>query len=126
MAGYLPFLVAAGLAGCGSSGPGPAGDPTAAGVRAAGTQFVADLEAGRYTEACEAFTAKARASLDREPGGCAGILPRFYPLLSTELNRWYTRELPTEKVQGTTAVDFQGVVQARYEGGRWHLEGDVW
>jgi hypothetical protein len=129
MARYLPLLVAASIAGCGSSGPGssgPASDHSGAGVKAAGQEFVADVDGGHYSEACEAFTAKARASLAKEPGGCTGALPRLDLVLGKELQVWFTRVLPHIQVQGDTALSRHGVVEARYEHGRWHLESDVW
>jgi hypothetical protein len=124
-AGYLPLLVAAILAGCGSSGPGPAGDRSVAGVQAAAQQFVTDLRAGHYSKACDAFTAKARASLAREPGGCAGSLPYLFLVLGRQLDRWFIKVLPNIQVQGDSAL-FRGTVYARYENGRWRLEGGVW
>ena len=122
---YPPLLLAGVLAGCGSSGPGPSGDHSAAGVAAASRQFLADLQRGHYSEACEAFTAKARASMVREPGGCTGVLPYFFPILGGQLGSWLENVLPKLQVQGDTAV-FNGRVHARYEGGRWHLENSVW
>jgi hypothetical protein len=119
---YLPLLAAI-LAGCGSSGP--AGDHSVAGLNAAAQQLPVDLQHGRYDEACEAFTAKARASLAREPGGCAGDLRLTYAFLGGQLDRWFNRVLPRIQVQGDTAL-FDGKVQARYEDGRWRLEDDVW
>jgi hypothetical protein len=96
-----------------------------AGVQAAGQQFSAALQVAHYSEACEAFTAKALASLAKEPGGCPGVLPSFYLRLSPELQRWLTRALPNIQVQGNTAL-YRGVVEARYEHGRWHFENSIW
>ena len=80
-----------------------------AGVRAAGQQFLADLQHRHYSQACDAFTAKARASLDREPGGCVGSLPYLYSVLGGQLGKWFDRVLPNIQVQGDTAV-FGGMV----------------
>jgi hypothetical protein len=121
---YLPLLFAASLAGCGSSGA--TGNPrSVAGVTEAAQQFRADLQPGHYSEACEAFTATARASLATEPGGCAGSLPQLYAVLGKELDQWFNRVLPSIQVQGDAAL-YNGNVQARYEHGRWHFENNVW
>jgi hypothetical protein len=120
---YLPLLGAALLAGCGSSGA--ASNHSVAGVKAAGQQFLTDLQHNRYSDACEAFTAKASASLTREPGGCVGSLPYLYSVLGGQLGKWFDHVLPNIQLQGDAAL-FQGVVQARYEHGRWHLENNVW
>lgn len=124
---YLPLAVAAALVGCGSSssGPGRAGEHSVAGVKAAGQQFLTDLQSGHYSEACKAFTAAARASLAKEPLGCAGTVPYFFQTLNPQLSRWFARVLPKIQVQGNTAL-FKGVVEARYEQGRWHLENAIW
>jgi len=124
-AAFLPIVVAASLAGCGSSAPLPTSNHTVVGVKAEAEQFLADLQNHRYKEACEAFTAHVQAGLAKEPGGCAVSLPRLYLLLGGELSRWYTHTLPKVVVQGDTALA-RGVLQGRYENGRWHLAGDVW
>jgi hypothetical protein len=110
-------------AGCGSSGP--AADHSAAGVRAASLQLVADIKARDYNAACEAFTDEALVSLNKEPRGCPATIPYFYLLLGGNLNRWYTGVLPYIQVHDGTAY-FAGKVQARYEHGRWRLENDIW
>lgn len=118
----LPLLAAI-IAGCGSSGP--AGKHSVAGVDAAAQQFVANLQPGHYGDACKVFTATAQASMARAPGGCASALPRYYLLLAPDLNQWFTHVLPNIQVQGDTAL-FHHMVQARYEHGTWHLENAIW
>jgi hypothetical protein len=116
--------MAAVLVGCGSSS-GPAGDHTVVGVQAAAQEFSANLQAARYSAACEDLTASARASMARLAGGCAGNIPHYYLLLGKELNKWFRLTLPSIRVAGDAAY-YVGEVQARYEGGRWHLESSIW
>ena len=113
------------LAGCGSSSVGLAGQRSAVGVGAAAREFAANLEAAHYAAACEAFTAHALASLKREPGHCNGSVGYLFSVLAGQLNKWMAHVLPQVQVQGDVAV-WRGVVQARYEHGRWHLENAVW
>jgi hypothetical protein len=122
---YLPLLAVI-LAGCGSSGPASgASSDSVAGVQQAGQRLLTDLQAGHYSEACEAFTATARASFAGGPGGCASALPSLYGALHGELDRWASQVLPTIQVEGDTAL-FDDNVQARFEQGRWRFETDVW
>jgi hypothetical protein len=95
-----------------------------AGVQTAGEQFIAALQAGDYDAACETFTAKALVSLNKERGGCAGVLPTLYLRLGTQIQKWASVELPKIQVQGDSALSGREV-QARYEHGRWHLEDSV-
>jgi hypothetical protein len=121
VAPYLPFVLAAILAGCGGS----TDSRSAAGVGVAANRLVATAAAGRYGEACEELTAAARASLAEERNGCAVALQFLYLALRGGVARWFKRVLPNIQVQGDTAI-FRGEVQARYENGRWHLENSVW
>ncbi len=120
---YLLPILAAGLAGCGSGSSGPASNHSAAGVQAAVEEFSTDMSAANFSKACEALTASARAGL----GGrdCVDSLPRDYLLLGGELHKWLRVVAPDVRVQGDLAA-YLGVIQARYEGGRWHVEDSVW
>jgi len=117
-----PVLVAV-LAGCGSSGP--TDSPTAAGLGAAAQRLVSDVETGHFSQACEAFTAQARAVLNRYKGGCAGFLAQASPVLLKQMHMRFHAFLPEPQIVGAGAY-YLGALQARYEGGDWHFENAVW
>jgi hypothetical protein len=116
------------LVGCGSSDLTNHG---LAGIEAARRDTVANLEAGRYTKACEDFTAAARIRLLVFPmGGCPGALAFARGFLAvdgrTRLGVQFERQLrqviPHLTVEGEIAR-VGSVVEARYEQGRWRFEG---
>jgi len=87
--------------------------------------MLADVEANRYSEACEALTATARAAMVDEPGGCPMTLLRAKPFLVKQLATRFGAIYRKGQITGD-AVLYNGVVQARYEHGRWRFENDVW
>ena len=126
---YLPLILAGSLAGCGSSGSSGSSDPASshsvAGVEAAARELLADVAASRYDKACEAFTATARAELDRARGGCPETLLFARPFLARQLGATFRSVLRDGQITGDTVL-YRGNVQARYEHNRWHFENDVW
>jgi hypothetical protein len=119
----LALLLVVVLAGCGSSDP--AGDHSAAGVNAAAREFLADVTARRYSQACEVMTSAALAELNRQQGQCPGATEYYDLALHGQLGNWFQRVLPNLQVNGD-AAEFEGRVEARYERGRWRLESSVW
>jgi hypothetical protein len=123
---YLPLILAGILAGCGSSGSSdPASSHSVAGVEAAARELLADVAASRYDKACEAFTATARAALDKARGGCPETLLFARPFLARQLGATFRSLLRDPQITGDTVL-YRGNVQARYEHNRWHFENDVW
>jgi hypothetical protein len=75
--------------------------------------------------------AREITSIVGKPRGCVGFLAFAKTLTHTmnanvslggEFDRRLSHLLPTIQVRGDTATD-DGVVEARYEGGRWRFEG---
>lgn len=120
---YLPLVLAAILAGCGSSDP--ASSHSLTGVNAAARELLADAEAGRYHEACEAFTATALAAFAKASEGCPGTLLRANQFLVKTLTQRFKAIQQEGQIVGDTVL-YGGSVQARYEHGRWRFENDVW
>jgi len=120
---YLLLVLAAILAGCGSSDP--AGSYSMKGVEAGAHEFVADVKAELYGEACEALTAAARASLAKAPQGCPGTLLLAKPFLVKQLVAQFNSIHRDGQITNDTVL-YGGSVQARYEHDRWHFENDVW
>ncbi len=125
---WLVVGLAGGLAGCGSS---ELSDRGLAGIEAARRDTVANLEAGRFTKACEDFTAAARIRLLVFPmGGCPGALAFARGFLAVDgrtrlgvqFERQVRQAIPHLTVEGEIAR-LGSVVEARYEQGRWRFEG---
>jgi len=116
------------LAGCGST---DASSHSVAGIKAAGQSVASNLEAGSFRKACEGFTASARRRLAVFPkAGCSGALAFSRGLLAIEgkerigllFEHQLARLLPQLQIHGDSAV-YKGVVEARFERGRWRFEG---
>jgi hypothetical protein len=126
-------------AGCGSTSSGahsssaataPPPKPVApaAELKASGEQLAADLEASRFASACEGFTTAAVAKLAHIPGGCAGALQLVHSAggvggkaLAHLFRHALATRLPQMAVSGDEAL-YKGIVEARYERGRWRFE----
>ncbi len=119
----LPLLAAI-LAGCGSSG-GPSNSDSVAGFHEAARQLLAEVGAARYAQACEALTPAARASLEAFSGGCTGELAVARPVVLEVLPARIKEILSPTQVRDGDVV-YQAEVQARYEHGAWHFENDAW
>jgi len=125
LAVLVGILLGVVLVGCGSSGSSAfAGSRDAAGVRAVAQRLAAAAAAGRYGEACELLTLRARTSFTRFRGGCPGEVQYLYLALRGELSKWIATALPNLQIEGDSAI-FEGRVQARYENGAWHLEAGI-
>jgi hypothetical protein len=120
---YLPLILVAVLAGCGSSDP--ASSRSIKGVEAAAHELLSEVQAGRYGAACEAFTATARVGLANGPEGCSGTLLRAKPFLVEQLTTYLDSIASDDRIIGDTVLH-EGSVQARYEGDRWRFENNVW
>lgn len=114
-----------------SSAPAPRPGDAPAEIKASGEQIAAAIEASMFQRACEGFTQATRAKFQAFPEGCAGALSlaraaghrgsrTFARLFRTAL---LTR-LPHFQITGYEAV-YHGVVEARYEEGRWRFEGQA-
>jgi hypothetical protein len=123
LARYLRLVLVAILAGCGSSHA--ASSHSLTDVEAAAHELLADVQAGRYDEACEAFTATALATLAKEPKGCPGTLLRAKPFLVKQLLAALKSIHRDGDITGDTLLN-GGLVWARYENDRWHFEDAVW
>lgn len=120
---YAPLVLAAMIAGCGSSGPG--GDHSIKGAEAVAHEFLLDAEAQRYEAACGLLTASARGEYAADPEHCAGTLLRARPFLLKTLAT-SLRSIGREgHVVGDTLL-VRGSVLARYENGRWRFENGLW
>ncbi len=101
-----------------------------AGVQAAARELRMDVEGERYEKACETFTAAARAaSAATSSEGCPGLLARAKPFLLAQLARTFNSIRRDGQITGDTVLSGgiePGRVMARYEGGRWRFENDVW
>jgi len=127
LAGLLACALAPLLVGCGST---TASSYSAGGVRAAGENVAASLQAGNFRKACEGLTEAARSRLLVLPAsGCPGALALARGLLAVQgkqglgqtLRQRLERLLTDVQISGDQAL-YHGVVEARYEQGRWHLE----
>ena len=120
---YAPLLLAAMIAGCGSSGP--ASDHSIKGAEAAAHEFLLDAEAQRYEAACGLLTASARGAYAADPEHCAGILLRAKPFLVKTIVTTLRSIGREGQVVGDTLL-VRGGILARYENGRWRFENGLW
>jgi hypothetical protein len=118
-----PFILAAVVASCGSSGP--ESDHSIKGAQAVAHKFFADAEAQRYEAACGLLTASARRELAADPEHCTGILLRAKLFLLKTIATTLRSIGREGKVVGNTLV-VGGDIVARYEDGRWRFENALW
>ncbi len=120
---YVPLVLAAMIAGCGSSGP--ASDHSIKGAQAAAHEFLLDAEAQRYEAACGLLTASARGEYAADPEHCAGTLLRATPFLVKTVTTTLRSIGREGQVVGDTLL-VRGSILARYENGRWRFENGLW
>jgi hypothetical protein len=109
--------------------PAPAPGAALAEIKASGEQIASDIEASMFQRACEGFTKAALAKLAEFPQGCAGALELAHAGSHTgarAFGKLFRHALLTRlahfKIRGSEAL-YNGVVEARYEEGRWRIEG---
>lgn len=120
---YAPLLLAAMIAGCGSSGPG--GDHSIKGAEAVAHEFLVDAEAQRYEAACGLLATSARTELAADPERCPGLLLRAKLFLAKTISTTLKSIGREGRVVGDTLL-VRGSILARYENGRWRFENAVW
>jgi hypothetical protein len=118
-----PLLIAAIVAGCGSSGP--ASDRSIKGAQAAAHEFLLDAEAQRYEAACGLLTASARSTYAADPEHCPGILLRAKLFLLKTIATSLKAIGREGQVVGDNLL-VGGNILARYENGRWRFENGLW
>ncbi len=115
----------------GSSAAAPTPTDALGEIKASGELVAADIESSSFERACEGFTQATRAKFAAFPQGCAGALSlaraaghsgaRVFGQL---FRKALLTRVPHFQVKGYEALN-HGVVEARYEEGRWRFEGQA-